>query len=67
MEELVGDAIMGIVVASAVVHSASFLLVLGSTGRRGAVARIGMLVGSLVPLLGPVLAIVTAWASRGRR
>ena len=48
------------------VHAGSFLLVLGSTRRHGARARIGLLSGSLVPLPGPALAIITVWSCRRR-
>ena len=46
------------------VHAGSFLLVLASTRRHGAGARIGLLAGSLVPFLGPALAIITVWSCR---
>lgn len=64
---MIVDTVAGIAVASALVHAVSFLMVLASTRRHGAGTRVGLLAGSLIPFLGPVLAIFTAWASRGPR
>lgn len=67
LQDLIVDTIAGIAAASALIHAGSFLMVLASTRRHGAGTRIGLLSGSLIPFLGPVLAIFTAWNSRGSR
>lgn len=64
MEDMVGEAITAVAVAFSVLHLGAFLTVLGTTRQHRAGARAGLLAASLVPFFGPVLAVLTAVASR---
>jgi hypothetical protein len=65
VEALVGDAMVSLLAAAGIVHVTASLVMLASTKRMRPGARTFLLaVSLLVPVIGPVLAVFTAWSAR---
>lgn len=65
LEALVGEAMVALLAAAGVVHVLASLVMLASTKRMRPGARTLLLaVSLLVPVIGPVLAVFTAWSAR---
>jgi hypothetical protein len=67
LEEMVGQTMVAFLVAAGVFHVGASLVLLATTKRLPPGTRAGLLAGCLlVPLIGPVLAVFTAWSAAQR-
>lgn len=68
VEELVADTISGVVMGLGVLHVGATLVVLAATKRMRPALRAGLVATSLlVPVLGPVAAVLASWLGRPSR
>lgn len=68
LEELVGDTILGVAAALGMIHFSAALIVLLTTRGTRLVRRTTLVAASLlIPVLGPVVAVIVSWNGiRGR-
>ncbi|AUI50643.1 hypothetical protein [Arthrobacter crystallopoietes] len=64
VEEMVGETMVALLAAAGVLHGGASLVVLATTKGLPAGTRAGLLAGCLlVPVIGPVLAVVAGWSA----